>query len=85
MVNASIPVGVVTAQEYAPKHVAVASSIMMGFSWGVAGMLYWPIGILADWTSPVVASLVGVSLLLPSMWLALKLPEPSKTAFERQN
>ena len=85
MVNASIPVGVVTAQEYAPKHVAVASSIMMGFSWGVAGILYWPIGILADATSPVIASLVGISLLLPSMWLALKLPEPKKIAFERQD
>lgn len=43
-VNASIPVGVVAAQEYAPGHVAVASSIMMGFSWGFAGLLVFLVG-----------------------------------------
>ncbi len=77
-VNASIPVGVVTAQEYAPQHVAVASSIMMGFSWGVAGLLLFLVGLLADHTSPTVAALAVISLLLPSVWLAYRLPEPEK-------
>src|SRR5690606_5282576 len=39
MVNANIPVSVVTAQEYAPDNVATASALMMGFTWGTAGVL----------------------------------------------
>ncbi len=81
-VNASIPVGVVTAQEYAPRHVAVASSIMMGFSWGFAGLLVFLIGLLADHVGPVNASLVGLVALLPSVWLAYRLPEPARVAFK---
>ena len=80
-VNASIPVGVVTAQEYAPGHVAVASSVMMGFSWGFAGMLVFLVGALADATSPTTAALASLSLLLPSAWIASRLPEPEKVAF----
>ncbi len=81
-VNASIPVGVVTAQEYAPKHTALASSIMMGFSWGVAGVLVVLVGKLADLINPSTAALCAVLLLLPSVFLAYKLPEPQKATFE---
>lgn len=81
-VNASIPVGVVTAQEYAPKHVAVASSIMMGFSWGFAGLLVFVVGLLADWVGPIDAALIGLTALLPSVWLAYRLPEPAKASFK---
>lgn len=81
-VNASIPVGVVTAQEYAPNHVAVASSIMMGFSWGVAGVLVFLVGALADMTTPTTAALASLSLLIPSALIAYRLPEPERTAFE---
>ncbi|MBB6098273.1 FSR family fosmidomycin resistance protein-like MFS transporter [Deinobacterium chartae] len=83
MVNASIPVGVVTAQEYAPRHVAVASSIMMGFSWGTAGILFWFIGELADVITPARAMLVAIAMLLPSVWLAYRLPEPGRVAFDK--
>ena len=81
-VNASIPVGVVTAQEYAPKHVAVASSIMMGFSWGFAGLLVFLVGALADATTPIIAALASLSLLVPSALIAYRLPEPGKTEFQ---
>jgi FSR family fosmidomycin resistance protein-like MFS transporter len=81
-INASIPVGVVTAQEYAPRHVAVASSIMMGFSWGFAGLLVFLVGVLADATSPTTAALTSISLLLPSVWLAYRLPEPVKAKLD---
>jgi FSR family fosmidomycin resistance protein-like MFS transporter len=81
-VNASIPVGVVTAQEYAPGHVAVASSIMMGFSWGFAGILIFLVGALADVTSPTTAALVSLSLLIPSALIAYRLPEPERAAFK---
>ena len=80
-VNASIPVGVVTAQEYAPGHVAVASSIMMGFSWGLAGVLVFLVGALADVTTPTIAALAALSLLIPSAVIAARLPEPQKVAF----
>ncbi|OLV17439.1 MFS transporter [Deinococcus marmoris] len=80
-VNASIPVGVVTAQEYAPQHVAVASSIMMGFSWGFAGLLIFLVGMLADATTPTTAALVSISLLIPSAVIAYRLPEPEKAEF----
>ena len=81
-VNASIPVGVVAAQEYAPGHVAVASSVMMGFSWGFAGLLVFLVGVLADATSPTTAALVSLTLLIPSAVIAYRLPEPKKVAFE---
>ncbi|WP_104991113.1 MFS transporter [Deinococcus sp. NW-56] len=81
-VNASVPVGVVAAQEYAPGHVAVASSIMMGFSWGFAGLLIFLVGALADVTTPTTAALVSLTLLLPSALIAYRLPEPKRAAFE---
>ncbi|MEF2279872.1 MFS transporter [Deinococcus sp. YIM 134068] len=81
-VNASVPVGVVAAQEYAPGHVAVASSIMMGFSWGFAGLLIFLVGALADVTSPTTAALVSLTLLLPSAVIAYRLPEPGRVGFE---
>ncbi len=80
-VNASIPVGVVTAQEYAPNHVAIASSIMMGFSWGVAGVLVFLVGALADVTTPTTAALASLALLIPSALIAYRLPEPQKVKF----
>nr|WP_177183002.1 MFS transporter [Deinococcus reticulitermitis] len=80
-VNASIPVGVVTAQEYAPNHVAVASSIMMGFSWGFAGLLVFLVGMLADATTPQTAALASLALLIPSALIAARLPEPQKVRF----
>jgi FSR family fosmidomycin resistance protein-like MFS transporter len=81
-VNASVPVGVVAAQEYAPGHVAVASSVMMGFSWGFAGVLIFLVGALADVTTPTTAALVSLTLLIPSALIAYRLPEPGKAAFE---
>ncbi len=81
LVNASIPVGVVTAQEYAPGHVAVASSIMMGFSWGVAGLLTFVVGLLADATTPATAALISLALMVPSALLAASLPEPERRTF----
>ncbi|MEW6420353.1 MAG: MFS transporter [Deinococcota bacterium] len=81
-VNASIPVGVVAAQEYAPGHVAVASSIMMGFSWGFAGLLVFLVGALADASTPTVAALVSLTLLIPSALIAYRLPESRGAAFE---
>lgn len=78
MVNANIPVSVVTAQEYAPDNVATASALMMGFTWGTAGVLVLLVGVLADFTSPQTAMVASILLLLPALWLTLRLPEPSE-------
>jgi FSR family fosmidomycin resistance protein-like MFS transporter len=76
LVNANLPVMVVTAQEYAPDHVATASALMMGFTWGTAGVLFLAVGKLADLTSPVLAMIASILVLLPAFWMTLKLPEP---------
>lgn len=46
--NASIPLLVVSAQDLAPHAVATASGMLMGFTWGVAGVLYVGFGALQE-------------------------------------
>lgn len=77
VVNANTPVAIVTAQEYAPGHVATASALMMGFAWGTSGVLFMVIGALADVTSPRIAMVMAILLLLPALWLTVRLPEPT--------
>jgi FSR family fosmidomycin resistance protein-like MFS transporter len=78
MVTANTPVAIVTAQEYAPNHVATASALMMGFAWGTSGVLFMLVGALADVTSPRTAMVAAILLLLPALWLTVKLPEPGR-------
>lgn len=82
LVNANVPVSVVTAQEYAPRHVATASALMMGFAWGTSGVLFPLVGSLADLTSPRTAMVVSILMLLPALWLTLRLPEPERHSSE---
>jgi FSR family fosmidomycin resistance protein-like MFS transporter len=77
LANANLPVMVVTAQEYAPEHVATASALAMGFTWGTAGVLFLAVGKLADLTSPMMAMIASVLVLLPAFWMTVRLPEPS--------
>jgi FSR family fosmidomycin resistance protein-like MFS transporter len=45
----TIPVNVVMAQDLAPGQAGTVSSLMMGFAWGIAGMIFIPlIGVLSD-------------------------------------
>lgn len=78
LINANVPVAVVAAQEYAPRHVATASALMMGFSWGTAGVLFLIFARLADLTSPRIAMVASISMLLPALFLTLRLPEPKR-------
>lgn len=59
----TIPLGL--AQELMPEGAATASSIMMGFSWGVAGILAWGFGILADMFGGDVAPAMSIAAFLP--------------------
>ena len=78
LANATIPVAIVAAQEYAPGHNATASALMMGFSWGTAGVVYILFAGLAKVTSPDIAMLATVALLIPAFFLTLRLPEPPR-------
>lgn len=44
----SIPVVIITAQELFPGRVNTVSSVVMGFSWGIGGVLVTPLGALAE-------------------------------------
>jgi FSR family fosmidomycin resistance protein-like MFS transporter len=71
----TIPVNVVMAQQLAPKQVGTVSALMMGFAWGMAGLIFIPLtGMLADWLS-LHTVLCGLALFpLAGILLTLKLP-----------
>jgi FSR family fosmidomycin resistance protein-like MFS transporter len=72
----TVPVNVVMAQELAPSQAGTVSALMMGFSWGMAGMVFIPIiGYASDIFSmhAVLASLIVFPL--AGALLALKLPK----------
>jgi len=70
----TIPVNVVMAQELAPEQAGTVSALMMGFAWGVAGMIFVP---LTGWASDlfsihhVLVSLLAAPVI--GFFLALKL------------
>jgi FSR family fosmidomycin resistance protein-like MFS transporter len=71
----TIPVNVVMAQRLAPSQAGTVSALMMGFAWGMAGMLFIPIiGLAADLFSlhGVLASLTVFPVI--GFLLAWKLP-----------
>jgi FSR family fosmidomycin resistance protein-like MFS transporter len=62
----TIPVNVLMAQELAPSQSGTVSALMMGFAWGMAGLVFIPlIGVLADSFTlhRVLASLTVVPLI----------------------
>lgn len=75
LMNAAIPVTVVMAQEHAPHQIATVSGLLMGFTWGFAGLFYGVVAqaIEAFGLMPVLWVL-GI-LLVPSLTLALGLRE----------
>jgi len=72
----TIPVNVVMAQELVPSQAGTVSALMMGFSWGMAGLVFIPLtGWLSDLLSlhAVLASLLVFPVV--GFLLALKLPK----------
>ncbi len=75
----TIPVNVVMAQELVPSQAGTVSAIMMGFSWGMAGLIFIPlIGALAESLTLHNALAAGATLPLIGFFLALKLPHESR-------
>ena len=88
LTNASIPLLVVSAQDLAPHAVATASGMLMGFTWGIAGVLYVGFGALQEWIGLAPALAASFAFLLPAAALAwfvlrrhrvaLSTPEPAR-------
>ncbi len=71
----TIPVNVVMAQDLAPGQAGTVSALMMGFSWGMSGILFVPLtGLLSDMYSMNTAILC--LLIMPAMGILLTLRLP---------
>lgn len=72
----TVPVNVVMAQELAPGQAGTVSALMMGFAWGVAGLIFIP---LIGWASDRLSMQTTMSALivfpLIGFFLTLKLPK----------
>src|SRR6056297_2946516 len=69
--NAPIPLLVVSAQDLAPHAVATASGMLMGFTWGVAGVAYVAFGALQQAVGIVPALATSYAFLVPAALLAV--------------
>ncbi|GLV48127.1 MFS transporter [Thermus sp. LT1-2-5] len=70
LMNAGIPVAVALAQELEPTQTATVSGLLMGFTWGFAGLFYAPIGHLIERLGVMPVLLALGALLLPAWGLA---------------
>ncbi|GAA5334439.1 MULTISPECIES: MFS transporter [Thermus] len=70
LMNAGIPVAVALAQELEPTQTATVSGLLMGFTWGFAGLFYAPIGHLIERFGVMPVLLALGALLLPAWELA---------------
>ncbi|MCS7315492.1 MAG: MFS transporter [Bryobacterales bacterium] len=72
----TVPVNVIMAQELVPSQAGTVSALMMGFAWGVAGLIFIPVtGILADRFSMHAALAAWTAFPLLGFLLALRLPK----------
>lgn len=71
LTNASLPVLIVSAQDLAPHAVGAASGMQMGFTWGIAGVLYIGFGALQAAIGLSAALLVSFSFLWPAAFVAM--------------
>jgi MFS transporter, FSR family, fosmidomycin resistance protein len=71
LVYASLPHMILSAQDLAPHAIGVASGMLMGFTSGVAGVLYVGIGWLQEAIGIAPAMAVGYLAMVPAAILAL--------------
>lgn len=71
----SLPINILIAQKLLPKNASFVSGIMMGFAWGIAGILATPLGALADIVGLNQALLLIALLIVPGIVLAKFCPE----------
>lgn len=71
----TLPVNVVMAQQLLPHRASMVSALMMGFAWGLAGMLVPVVGSLADQMGLGKALLAVITLPIIGFFLSLFLPQ----------
>src|SRR5690625_2630272 len=69
-INGGLPLMVVTAQDLAPHAVGTASGMLMGLTWGTAGVLYLGIGALQQLAGIAPAMVISFLTLVPGALLA---------------
>lgn len=70
LTNSGLPLMIVSAQDLAPHAVGTASGLLMGFTWGTAGLLYIGIGWLQEQIGLVPAMSLSFLALIPGAALA---------------
>jgi FSR family fosmidomycin resistance protein-like MFS transporter len=76
----TIPVNVVMGQQLVPSQAGTISALMMGFAWGLAGLVFIPlVGWFSDHYSMQWAFIALVLFPLLGYLLALKLPKRQRT------
>ena len=78
LVNAGMPMLIVSAQDHSPNAAATAAGMLMGFSAGVAGLVYVVIGRLQESLGLAPAIMVGYLALIAGAILALVAIKPNK-------
>ncbi len=80
LINGGLPIMVVAAQDLAPHAVATASGMMMGLTWGTAGVLYLGVGALQQTIGLQAAMVVSILPLLPGALIAYRVLAPSTSS-----
>jgi MFS transporter, FSR family, fosmidomycin resistance protein len=70
LTNASVPLLVVSAQDLAPHAVGTASGMLMGLTWGTAGVAYIGFGALQELLGIAPALVASFLFLVPAALLA---------------
>jgi FSR family fosmidomycin resistance protein-like MFS transporter len=75
LMNAGVPVAVTMAQEHEPRQMATVSGLLMGFTWGFAGLLYGAVGPMIERFGVLESLSVLGLLLIPALTLSLAVRE----------
>nr|WP_243455034.1 MFS transporter [Meiothermus sp. CFH 77666] len=75
LMNAGVPVAVTMAQEHEPRQMATVSGLLMGFTWGFAGLLYGAVGPIIERFGVLESLSVLGLLLIPALTLSLAVRE----------
>ncbi len=70
LINGGLPLMVVSAQDLAPHAVGTASGMLMGLTWGTAGVLYLGIGALQELIGITPAMVLSFATLIPGAFVA---------------
>ena len=70
----AVTTSIVLAQRILPQNTSTATGLMMGFSWGTAGLMIPVVGILAETTTVPTALAIVSTLLIPAGILVSLLP-----------